>query len=306
MTRSDEKPAGAQLITSYQEFRSVAQAFADGKLSFVVVVGGSGLQKSRIFDEVCGAAAYRISGNATAFEIYCELFAHQNQLVVLDDVDGLHATPQGICLLKQLCQTDSRKRVSWNSNAVKLAKEGIPRQFVTTSHVAIITNGWRTISKNVEALEDRGHVISFEPAALEVHARTAEWFWDQEVFDFVAEHLHLIATPSMRDYVKGAQQKKGGLNWRNALLSKWGLADARLLVAQLMADPSYETEKQRAQAFVAKGGGCRATYFNHARKVKAPIAVPPIAVKGRPPLDSETQLDLMSLLQKRYGKLGKG
>ena len=32
----------------------------------------------------------------------------------------------------------------------------------------------------------------FEPSAREVHVRTAEWFWDQEIFDFIGERLHLL------------------------------------------------------------------------------------------------------------------
>jgi hypothetical protein len=40
-----------------------------------------------------------------------------------------------------------------------------------------------------------------------VHTRTAEWFWDQEIFDFLAERLHLLLEPSMRHYVARMVQK---------------------------------------------------------------------------------------------------
>jgi hypothetical protein len=51
-----------------------------------------------------------------------------------------------------------------------------------------------------------------------------------------------------------------------------------LLVAGLKADASFATEEDRALAFVAQGGGCRATYFNHARKLAPPVPLPTIAL----------------------------
>ncbi len=49
---------------------------------------------------------------------------------------------------------------------------------------------------------DRGHILLFRPSALEVHLRTAGWwFWCQEIFDFFAAHLALITEPSMRHYL---------------------------------------------------------------------------------------------------------
>jgi hypothetical protein len=41
------------------------------------------------------------------------------------------------------------------------------------------------LNADVAALEDRGHVLVFEPTALEVHHQAAGWFWDQQIFDFV-------------------------------------------------------------------------------------------------------------------------
>ena len=58
------------------------------------------------------------------------------------------------------------------------------------------------------------------------------------------------------------------------------LTPTTLLVARLQADPSYGTEEARAQAFVALGGGCRATYFNHARRLR-----------GRPPAAESPEPD---------------
>src|SRR6266446_9326676 len=96
----------------------------------------------------------------------------------------------------RLCQSDPVKTVGWHSNAAFLARAEIPHKFDTTSHVVIIANCWRTLNEHVAAVGDRGRVVLFEPTALEVHERTAQWFWDQEIFDFLGEHLHLLGAPS--------------------------------------------------------------------------------------------------------------
>jgi hypothetical protein len=59
------------------------------------------------------------------------------------------------------------------------------------------------------------------------------------------------------------------------------------------------------KAFVAQGGGCRATYFNHARRLRPPAGVPNIVLTNSPPSLDEP-IDLTDLLRRRYGGLGQG
>src|SRR5262249_709046 len=157
-------------------------------------------------------------------------------------------------------QTEPVKAVAWLSDAKALDREDIPRRFTTRSPLALIANRWSSTRPNLAAIEDRGLVVQFAPGALEVHRRPAQPFWDQEIFDLVAEHLPLIARPSMRLYVLAWQMKKAGLDWRGYVLSRL-LTGPALVVAQLKADPRFASEAERARAFIASGAGCRATYF---------------------------------------------
>ena len=79
------------------------------------------------------------------------------------DVDALYADRSGVRLLKRLCQTEEEMAVARRTDARSLDRQGIPREFVTKSRVVIITNDWRTLDRNVAALQDRGHVLLFEP-----------------------------------------------------------------------------------------------------------------------------------------------
>ncbi len=120
-------------------------------------------------------------------------------------------------LLKCLCQTEPRKRLGWHS-AATAGRRGIPASFETASRVAILANEPPTQSVNVSALLDRGHVLVFDPSAREVHLRTAGWFWDQEVFNFIGRSLQLAEQLSMRDYVLGWELKRAGMDWKGWLL----------------------------------------------------------------------------------------
>jgi hypothetical protein len=283
MTNPRKRPRNAIVLRRYEDLDPYVKAFAAGKLNLLFLVGEAGLQKSRCVRravEAGGDKALHLEGHVTAFEMYRELHAHRDELVLLDDADGLAGSREGIRLLKCLCQTELRKTVSWHSASPKLEAEGIPTSFDTESRACIIANDWKTLNENVAALEDRGHLLFFEPTALEVHRRTAEWFDDQEVFDFIAEHLHLIAKPSMRHYVNARELKRTedpAIDWREAMLNRW-LPPRRQLVARLKADPSFASEEERVQAFVNQKGGSRATYFRYAKTLEPPAQPPRIAL----------------------------
>ena len=55
------------------------------------------------------------------------------------------------------------------------------------------------------------------------------------------------------------------------------------LVAELKSDPSYLSEAERVRTFIAQGGGSRATYFNHAKKLGKPKEPPRIFLKSLSP-----------------------
>src|SRR5690242_4326817 len=212
MRRSVAKAKGLpehfQRITTYRELEQFAEAFAKGSLSFLGVFGKAGLAKSRTIRQALGARACWIDGNVSPFGIYMLAYEHRNQSIVLDDVDGLYRDRNGVRLLKALCQTEREKTLCWETDAKTLEDRGIPRQFPTTSHVAIIANQWKSLNADVAALEDRGHFLYFDPLSVEVHRQAGTWFWDQEIFDFIAQQLHLMESHSLRTYWRAAELKK--------------------------------------------------------------------------------------------------
>ena len=179
------QPHKALHVATYDRLEAYLRSFAAGHFHLLIVVGSGGLAKSRSVRAVLDGKACWIEGNATPFGMYVKLYRHRDQFVVIDDVDALYADRSGVRLLKCLCQTEEAKAVAWHSDVRSLERQGIPREFVTKSRVVIIANDWRTLDRNVAALQDRGHVLLFQPGAAEVHRKAGTWFDDAEIYEWL-------------------------------------------------------------------------------------------------------------------------
>jgi hypothetical protein len=291
-------------VTTYADLERIIQGFARGDLNLLILLGSHGLGKSRMVRQALTGPVCWLDGNTSVFGLYCQLWHHRDQPVVLDDLDGLYVSRDGIRLLKCLTQSEPVKRVSWHTDAPTLARDEIPRQFTTTSRVAIITNDWKTLNRDVAALQDRGHVVLFQPSAREIHLRTAEWFWDQEIFDFLGERLHWLQEASMRHYVAAWELKQAGLDWRSLVLSRC-LSGRALLVGQVKADPRYPSEAERLKAFQAQGGGSRSTYFKLARRLQTAEPAPAIKLNNPPPARRAAEETLQKIMRRWNQHFGK-
>ena len=303
MAASAKLPPHALRLSTYAELEEYGRAFVAGHLHLLLLFGPPGVGKSRCLRQALDRRAGWLSGQATPLGIYLQAYEYRNQPLVLDDIDGLYADRSGVRLLKALCQSEPVKTLGWHTATPILDRRDVPQQFTTTSRAALIGNDWKTLNADVAAVEDRGHVLVFEPTALEVHRQAAKWFWDQEIFDFVAAHLHLIAQHSLRTYWQGWELAQAGLDWRRAILSRC-LTGPALLVARLKADRSFTSEAARVQVFVAAGAGCRATYYHHARKLRASTPAPRIALgETTPPKQPGPDPDHLDQPRQRFGRL---
>ncbi len=265
MKSSRPTPSGAHQLTTYAELNQFVGAFAAGHLNLLLLVGGAGLAKSQSVRRTIGEQACWIEGAASAFGLYAKLYQHQNQLVVIDDVDSLYADKAAVRLLKCVCQTDAVKRVAWNTAA---AAGDLPREFTTTSRVIIIANCFKNLNENVGAVLDRGHFVVFAPTAAEVHRQVGSWFDDAEIYAWFGAHLGLFAQPSMRHYVRAKELKAAGLDWIGMTAGQW-LSPKATLILKLKNDSRFASEAERVAEFQRLGGGSRATYFNQAKKLRA-------------------------------------
>jgi hypothetical protein len=249
-------------LTTYGQLEQYLSAFAEGHFHLLILMGSGGLAKSRTVRRALNGGACWIEGNATPFGMYGKLYRHRDEFVVIDDVDALYADRNGVRLLKCLCQTEEEKSIAWHSDARRLERQGVPSEFTTKSRVVIISNDWKTLNRNVAALQDRGHVLFFQPTSAEVHRYAGGWFDDPEIYQWFGHNLDRVREPSLRHYVRAKELKAAGMDWTDVLADDAENPRARLAAA-LLANEAYSSTAQRAQAFIDQGGGCRATFFNY-------------------------------------------
>ena len=165
----------------------------------------------------CAGRRPRQSGTSqrkhTPLDLYATLYQSRAKPVVLDDLDGLLRDPSNTALLKCLCDTTHVKRVEWGNynRAFSRKRNRLPKSFDSISRVCLLANDLGVLNANISAVQDRGLLLLFQPDAVEVHREVARggWFGDEEVFDFLGQHLFLVARPSFRLYLTAQSQKVG-------------------------------------------------------------------------------------------------
>jgi hypothetical protein len=244
-----------------------------GRFHLLMLLGPPGVGKSKSVQQALGNRPnLYLDTHATAFGMYGELYRHRSLPTVVDDLDHLYRDRACVRLLKSLCNTEPLKTLRWPSAHPQIGDgiHQVPAEFSTSSPVCLIANEWRTLNANVQAIEDRAIVVSFQPSAGEVHVEVRQWFHDSEVYDFIEEHLAYITRPSMRYYVKGAELRQACPDiWREQVLAMMGIDDARRAVVQILGDPAFGTEAERVAVFEARGLGDRATYYRWKKKLQA-------------------------------------
>jgi hypothetical protein len=256
-------PDHAILIDNYAEFRDDVRALADAKYNFLIVIGRTGVGKTEAVREMVGPHVV-FEGRPSAWGFYCQLYEFRHATVLLDDVSPqFYHDPTCQSLLKALTETRATKTLAWHTAAAGSDK-AVPRSFETDSRVVVLTNGWETINEHIRAIESRAFIISFDPTPEELHFEVGRrgWFGDQEVYDFVWAHRRFITRPDMRAYRRIAEQKRAGRPWHKRAL-EMVIGDQRMLqIAKLLDDPRYESNNQRAAAFVEQGLGARSTFYS--------------------------------------------
>ena len=298
--RSKAIPADAEILRTYDELREFRDAFFRGEFYFLLLVGRHGLSKSWEFEERCKpykdrdgqevCTAHYIKGNITPVVAYQEAYHNRHKLLVLDDAERLWADPDGRYLLRDLTECKPRKEVHWQVANKDLERAGIPKFFESSSRLALIMNRFAFgDTHEYDAIVDRAQFAYFDPTPLEIHKNAALWFWDQEVYDYVADHLPLVDPDklSARTYVKAYERKPKG-DWREFIDRRYCKQSGEQLVAALESDPKFKTVDERVAEFVKRSQLSRATYFNFKKALKAdgqlqPLDVPLFTLTAKPP-----------------------
>ena len=192
-------------ISTYKRLLAHVNAWADGDIDSLLVVGRPGFGKTSAVREAMGARPYHLfRARQSALEIYMTLQDAPNQPCVLDDIGTLLKDSNSIDLLKSLCETSKEKVLRWGSTTSKL--DGRAKSFVCRSQVLIILNKLPSKNEDVMAVGDRCDCIDFAPTKMEVLERMREIFpEDGELIELLGE---LPILPTLRTLIKARQWRE--------------------------------------------------------------------------------------------------
>lgn len=274
-------------VATFEELETWVDAFMKPQgLSLMFLVGDPGHSKSYSIKQRLDPDLHRYfkCGRLTAFQLYKQLFKHRNRAIILDDVEDALKGEQTPRMLMNLGETDEDSRtVAWFGTESQLkVRKGkkvvpIPQEFMTSSRVLLVSNDFEILTRKLKALLDRGIVIFFDPMPEEIHRFVGKWFEDKEIFQFIEHHLDQITRHSIRYYVTAKNVKRLGLDWKKALLESWTQeseeTDPQKVVELLLADPRYNSDKERIEAFTARSGRHRRQWYNLKKQVMKSMRV---------------------------------
>ncbi len=244
-------------ITTYSELADFVAAFGNDTLNMLVICSRGGLGKSeearRVLDE---DQIVSIGGHVTPLKLYEVLHEGRDRKIVFDEIDGLLADTKHVGLLKQLCETRERKRITWASADRRAAEiDGGRGYFHTRSHVLMLCNSFQAFSANVAALHTRATGIRFVPPAREILDKIRSFATDSQIIAFIDQFHTAIPEFSLRTYRLLEDLKRAGLDWQKYALDECDTPSKVKEIADLLV--RFGTDIERIPHY----SGCRRDYY---------------------------------------------
>jgi len=263
-------------VRTLEEFeREFVDPWFRGAYRCLIVVGRPGLSKSYAFEKRLDNNTIHLKGGRlSALEAYKKLgrLAMENQgicrqNVVMDDAETVYEELNGKRFIRQITESPSKRSPSWETATPKL--DGIPQSYYLTGNVAIICNKFVFgASHEFEAILDRSEFVYVNFTNLEIHKIASQFFWDNEIFKWIGKRIHLMDDLSVRAYMRAANRKAAGTDWRKMLMQRHMVDDAKSMVRVLTNDKRFKTEAERVEEFFALTGQGRSTYYDVKKKLK--------------------------------------
>jgi hypothetical protein len=291
--QAQKLPRGTRELGTYQEMQGYLGHFAAGLYPFVWLFGRPGTAKtmSIIAAMKQHQHLYISGGQLTALEFYVPCFRHRGQPVVLDDVEHLLDDTIGRKLISALGGSSKSKRLSYRTSGRYLREQGVEPEFVTVSPLCIVAND---ITRD-KAIQSRAYMLYFNPSNYEIHNNAVNWFWNQEIHNWIGRHLAHLSTIDARDYVRADLDMLAKRNWQSILLHACAEKEGQLAVIarEVERDPACQSAAAKDTRFadLVKAqrikGGSRATYQRVRSRLGAhglsTSGVEPITVQGKRP-----------------------
>jgi hypothetical protein len=121
--------------------------------------------------------------------------------------------------MRQLCETEETRRISWDTQNPYLQKMEVPNSFTTRSKFIMITNRWMDRHEEVEALETRCPIVKYDPGVQLIHEKAKTLGYDKQVVAYVEAAIKegRVHHLNFRDYVNACRRMRNGDEWKSIL-----------------------------------------------------------------------------------------
>lgn len=242
-------------VTTYEKLNVFIDRWISGTIDLLIIESEAGLGKSILVKEKLNRRNYLlINSYTTPLANYKKLYEHRDVLVWFDDVYCLLLNQLNVSLMKQLCETQKVKVLSYYTTSELI--EEVPEQFNTTSRVLITCNAMERDNPHLRAIKDRAFYIRFNPTRVELINKMREISQEypyleldekQEVLELIEQNINHVRRLSLRSLIKGFQLyeyfKLKGTEWKEDLLKELGISDKLIKLNELLV--KYDSDLDR-------------------------------------------------------------
>lgn len=230
----------AKLRDRFDILEMLTKAAIDGEARAMIVSGPAGLGKSYTVEHKLAEwdpSEHNhtiIKGFVRATGLYKMLHTYREagQVIVFDDADSIFFDDAALNLLKAVCDTNEKRRVSWLTEGVMVDEDSgqrIPRSFEFNGTIIFITN------YDFDAMIDKGHRLAPHLQALMSRA-----------------HYIDLAMKTKRDYIVRIRQVV-----ENGLLKNSGLTDAQAKEVVEFIEKNSDNMRELSLRMALKVGAIR-------------------------------------------------
>ena len=228
-----------RLKVRFELLEDMTTACKDGNIRAMIVKGAPGVGKSfgvekvlnhyETFSILAENSALKkfdiVKGEVSALGLYCKVYyyRHAKNVVVLDDSDSIFSDEDALNIAKSATDTSKRRMLHWNTDSIKLRKEGIPNSFEFKGSVIFITNvnfdsRSSKFKDHLKALESRSHYLDLtinteREKMLRIRYLIEEGMLNDyslsnsdvaDIMDYIEQSKHKLRELSLRTVIKMA------------------------------------------------------------------------------------------------------
>jgi hypothetical protein len=202
-----------------------------GKLRSMLVSVPPGVGKTHstkdYLSKYCTGKFKIVAGHMSMLSLYGELYRHRKpgNVLMLDDIDSVYSTIEGLNILKAAMDTLASTSISWESSTHYLTSMGVPKHFDFEGGVILVTNEGRgkfnkKLMAHFEALCDRTFPVRLGEDTAESKLEQINFMvlkknllgsfnFSQptiiEILDYINENYESLSNLSLRTAFKAAQ-----------------------------------------------------------------------------------------------------